>query len=610
MARVRASKGPLTVTAYRGDAKVLVAFDLTTPDSRKGLAGFTIQIKPPTGASYYLWNDLQFAKPADHARVAGEPAYSTANAPIHKFRWVHVPGLDHQGLDPPYGDYLYTVTPRYFGPGQRLLPLDGALSVSVTIELAPYKAGKLALGFTRGFVQSQAFVRHFGSRLPSRPTGGPLNYDTSAVAGHNNEGAPFTYAQEYNWLGFTARDRIFEVLDEVAADAALSVDVFAYDLNEPEVIDRLLTLGGQGRARVILDNAALHHDTAHPKPEDQFETAFAAKAGAGKLKRGKFRRYAHDKVFVVYRAGKAVKVLTGSTNFSVTGLYVNANHVLVFDDAGVAGAYADVFNEAWADGVNGPAFAKTTLAKQTLSFGGDAALPKLEITFSPHNKAVAQQVLGGIVTRCQQEVGAPNNTGSIFFAMMELKSSAASNPVYTALSALHASTSVFSYGVSDSPDGIYYYPVGAATGVLVTGKPVKTQLPPPFNQVPNIGGVGHQIHHKFVVCGFNGANPVVYCGSSNLALGGEQANGDNLLAIHDEGVATAFVIEALSLIDHFNFLDHTAKAPEAATAPPDTGVKRVAAAASGWFLGVTDAWAGKYFDPNDLHCRDRLLFGG
>jgi hypothetical protein len=98
------------------------------------------------------------------------------------------------------------------------------------------------------------------------------------------------------------------------------------------------------------------------------------------------------------------------------------------------------------------------------------------------------------------------------------------------------------------------YPVGKTTGVLVTGKPVNTQLPPPFDQVRNIGGVGHQIHHKFVVCGFNGPDPVVYCGSSNLALGGEQQNGDNLLAIHDGDVATVFALEALALVDHFNTL--------------------------------------------------------
>ena len=96
--------------------------------------------------------------------------------------------------------------------------------------------------------------------------------------------------------------------------------------------------------------------------------------------------------------------------------------------------------------------------------------------------------------------------------------------------------------------------VGSATGVLVTGKPINTQLPPPFNQVPNIGGIGHQVHHKFVVCGFNSADAVIYCGSSNLANKGETVNGDNLVSIHDKDIATVFAIEAVGLVDHFNFL--------------------------------------------------------
>lgn len=56
----------------------------------------------------------------------------------------------------------------------------------------------------------------------------------------------------------------------------------------------------------------------------------------------------------------------------------------------------------------------------------------------------------------------------------------------------------------------------------------------------------------------NGSDPAVYCGSSNLASGGEAENGDNLLEIHDADVATAFAIEALGLVDHYNFLDRMA----------------------------------------------------
>jgi hypothetical protein len=69
---------------------------------------------------------------------------------------------------------------------------------------------------------------------------------------------------------------------------------------------------------------------------------------------------------------------------------------------------------------------------------------------------------------------------------------------------------------------------------------------------------------------------VVYCGSSNLAGGGEAENGDNLLAIHDADVATAFAIEALGLVDHYNFLDRMAhpKARAPGKAEPTAGRKK------------------------------------
>jgi hypothetical protein len=187
----------------------------------------------------------------------------------------------------------------------------------------------------------------------------------------------------------------------------------------------------------------------------------------------------------------------------------------------------------------------------------------------------------------------------------------AANPVSEALKALHSNQEIFSFGISDSPGGTYFYPLGKKTGVLVTGKPVNTQLPPPFNQVPNILGVGHQIHHKFVVCGFRGDDPVVFCGSSNLALGGEMANGDNLLAVYDDDVATVFAIEALLLIDHFDFLDRTAKGPKAKHQAPKVKKQasmKQAAADAGWFLTTDDGWVVKYFDANDLHSVDRELF--
>jgi hypothetical protein len=245
--------------------------------------------------------------------------------------------------------------------------------------------------------------------------------------------------------------------------------------------------------------------------------------------------------------------------------------VLVFNDATVAQEYAKVFGQSWqvlkqftkTSKKAAAAFASTPLATQPFK-DQSATAPKMSITFSPHSANDTNTILGNISTRVNAEASAPQ--GSVLFAVMQLNNS--QTPVYDDLNTIHNKQSIFSYGISDAPEGTYLYRVGAKTGVLVTGKPSSVTLPPPFDQVHSIAG--HEIHDKFVVCGLNGVDPVVYCGSSNLATGGEELNGDNLLEIHDADIATAFAIEVLLLVDHYAFLDRCAapKKPKPAKAAP------------------------------------------
>ena len=401
----------------------------------------------------------------------------------------------------------------------------------------------------------------------------------------------------------------------------MTLDVFAYDLNEPAILTRLLDPTLAARTRIILDNAALHHDAKPPasggrKPEDEFAERFAALPGS-QLKRGHFGRYSHNKVLIASRKNRARKVLTGSTNFSTTGIYVNSNHVLVFDDPKVATTYRTVFDASWEGDVTRRSWIETGLDQSAVSFA-TAHVPSTTIHFSPHSNENATSILGRLLDRLDLETTATPASGrSVLFAVMELNTRRkkgsppasdderrAGNPVYFALNELHADPACFSYGISDNPDGIKLYRPGQPGGVLVTGKPTAVRLPPPFSQVPRVAG--HQIHHKFVVCGFNGEAPVVYCGSSNLALRGEQVNGDNLIEINDPDVATAFAIEAIELVDHFNFLDGFST--HGSSQKINTARPVEAAARIGWHLGTTDLWVHKFYDPDDLRCRDRCLF--
>src|SRR5689334_2110927 len=94
-----------SVKGYAGDKKALLAFNFNDPADAERLAGFTIRCQPPGRDPYYLWNLLQFEKPAQHHQVAAESPRSSVNAPFQKYRWVHVPGTNHQGVAPAMGDY-------------------------------------------------------------------------------------------------------------------------------------------------------------------------------------------------------------------------------------------------------------------------------------------------------------------------------------------------------------------------------------------------------------------------------------------------------------------------------------------------------------------------
>jgi len=583
MAIQSGSKNSFSVKAYIGDYKTLLAFNFSDSSKAKNLAGFSIHCQPPNGPAYYLWNELQFQTPSQHAQVSGEPPQSTANAPIQKYRWTHVPGSAHQGVSPPAGNYTYTITPRYFDDKQSMQALDSSLSASVTVPVGPFKKANLSLGFTRGYMQSEAFARHFGKNTRIIPANRPLQFDTSSQAGTNGASQPVAYADIYSWMGSTARQRVFDVLNAVVADPSLTLQVFAYDLDEPDIVGIFLKLASQGRIRMILDNASLHiTHTQKGKTITPLEVPFVqqfqqqAKTGSA-LCQGCFDRFSHDKIFIVSQNGNPVRVLTGSTNFSVTGLYVNANHVLVFEDPAMAAEYSKVFEQSFTilsknktpSKTASNAFAASAFATQPY-VPPSPPEPKISITFSPHTTVMVTQILNGICNHIQQQQS--TSKGSVIFAVMQLTGS--QTPVYEKLSDIHESQTVFSYGISDAVNGVYLYQPGSKQGVLVSGKPSAVNLPPPFDQVPS--PPGHEIHDKFVVCGLNGADPVVYCGSSNLATGGEAANGDNLLEVHDADVATAFAIEAILLVDHYNFLDRYAKAKKP-TAAKKSAAKKSAA---------------------------------
>jgi hypothetical protein len=597
----KGAKTLVSVRAYQGDAMTLLAMsiDKSIVDN---FTGFTIQVTPPgtNKAPFFLFNRFTYDKAVCKKNNLDPTKLETRLtdvAPLQTFRWVHTPKTNHDINDMVFGTYQYDVTPRYM-INDVLQPLDKTLTVSFPFEVTPYKTGNLQIGFTRGFIESQAYTRHFGSNNKTRPNQTDLVFDTNLISGpsdkdkqKNPELKDYTFEFQHKWLGWQARQRVIEMFNETIANPKMSMDVFAFDLDEPFICNSIIQLAKEGRARVILDDSK-----DHKKPgcfEQEFEKQYKQQAKDKKsIERGHFGSLAHSKVFIQKLNGKPVKVLTGSTNFSTNGVYINANHVIIFTNDKIAALYEKVFDNSFGQALMDK-FGDTDEAIND-SVLKEVKLPQMTIRFSPHQKKIAEKFFALIKTRI---LGAKSD---VLFAIMNDHSA---SDILSAVQEQVRSDKIFTYGITDvigDKTEIFLYKPESKRGIRVAGKPGQFVLPPPFEKESNIPGIS--VHHKFIVVDFKGKNPVVYCGSSNLAFGPEQNNGDNLIEIRDKDAVTAFAIEAIRLVDHFHFRNAQFMAQQKTTNGKKDEIH---------LHGTKEkAWIDKYFDKKDLRMLERELLIG
>jgi phosphatidylserine/phosphatidylglycerophosphate/cardiolipin synthase-like enzyme len=555
--------GDLTFRAYGGDHCALLAFDYPQTD-REDLAGFAVWCTPPGGKEFPLSNRLSFSTQVTATTTPEQRVWTpTPDAPLQRFHWAHVPRSARAGA------YAYRATAMLFKPGSETDLVDGP-SAQASVELVPADFPKFQLGFTRGYVSSQAYADEFGN-APLVPDPQTIDFDTT------------TFEAQYTYLGSDARQLVFQMLDEAVSDPNAALDVFAFDLDEPDVIRRLEALGS--RLRIFLDDSDSHVNSAKDgtlPPEVDAKARLQASAGNDNVKSGHFGGLAHDKVFIMKRGGTTVKVLAGSANFSVRGLYVQSNNVFVFSGDAALAAYQQAFEQAWEHAlVQYPA---SDVASRWFDLGGPG-MPDCSVSFAPHIDATMS--LGPVASAI---AGA---TSSVLFAIMEI--GRATGPVVEQVLKLPQRTSIYAAGTTQKLDGRLKVTTPAdPNSPFIPFGYLKSKVPEPF-RAEIAGGSGQVIHHKFVVCDFNGANPVAFAGSSNLAKGGEQSNGDNLVAFRDREIVTRYAIQAVQLIDHYRFR----AAQKAATDDAPLALQ-----------GRSGDWTQPFYDATSARSRERLVMVG
>jgi phosphatidylserine/phosphatidylglycerophosphate/cardiolipin synthase-like enzyme len=169
--------------------------------------------------------------------------------------------------------------------------------------------------------------------------------------------------------------------------------------------------------------------------------------------------------------------------------------------------------------------------------------------------------------------------------------------VRDAITAVTKNDNLFVYGISDKHVGGLDVQDPSGNVAPVFAAQLSENVPEPFKSEPS-GGGGTRMHHKFTVIDFDKPTARVYLGSYNFSTPADRKNGENLVVVRDRRIAVSYMIEALSIFDHYSFRVAQNKAHEAGQKLHLAKPPRAA--------GEKPWWDDDFTVPHKI--KDRILF--
>jgi phosphatidylserine/phosphatidylglycerophosphate/cardiolipin synthase-like enzyme len=301
--RVRQVRSGLTANAVAGCHVVLLGFD-ADPRRRHGLRGFAVRRTDPTEGETYWMKGTKTFRSVEPSPGAGEQ-FSSLIHPFQTFQWA-----DYSAK--PDRDYTYEVVPMYGDPGS----LRQGDPVEVTVHTEPVEAVDHTVLFNRGSVATQEYARRFQNKKPS---------DIGAAA--------------YRWLSRGLLEGILGFIGR-AKDETWGLKGAFYEFQWLEVLD---ALGAARRRKAEVE--IVFDDIDGGGPHEENETAIEEARIKGICVPRANGRLMHNKFLVLTHRGKPRSLLFGSTNITENGIFGHANCVHIIEDAEVAQAYLDYFEQ-------------------------------------------------------------------------------------------------------------------------------------------------------------------------------------------------------------------------------------------------------------------------
>jgi len=473
--------------------------------------------------------------------------------PVQRFMW-----WDY-GVKP--GDVVqYSVVP-VVGPDKDHLTLGTANASALTTEMtiSGQATPKVSAYFNKGIVAAQWVSRALAA-LGKKP-----NIKTII----DTPGNPLR-----NELSGLLRPQILGLLADVKKNNG---EIYAalYELNDPELIGALKTLGK--KCHLILANGAFKPPTNDENKDIRGQLRNVVDLH-DRLVTG--RHFAHNK-FVVFcdASGKPQQVLSGSTNWTMTGLCTQANNSVIVDDPDLA---ADFLNE-WnllKDAGNAYPPSLETANSTSRSFNVDGG--RITQWFAPTSAGQDLDYARQLINAAKEGILFLFFNPGVFVAegQPEEKWTLLQNILFRH----HQGTANFNAGLYIR--GVVNQEIAGLT-TESTGKPSKHAALDPSSATPvtlfnggnqppqrlgydsmvpaNIKSVFHDwatemlgagvhIHSKVVVLDPFGVNPVVMTGSHNLGYKASTANDDNLMIIEGNApLAAAYAANIIAIYQAYRW---------------------------------------------------------
>ena len=548
--RNKGQKGELSVQAIAGTHVVLLGMDL--PQQKcPGLLGFALRREDHTeGEKYWLSGYKTFAsvEPSPPPGIL----YSTRQHPIQGFTWSDFSAK-------PEHDYTYEVV------ALRGTPASPQESERVTVDIrTESEHGRTHhVHFNRGAAASQEYTRRFGDKRPEQV--GP---------------AAFT------WLSRGAAESIADFIGR-AVGPGWGLRVGAYEFTD----DKVLTALGAARDRGADVQVLYHAENDEQKISNQKAIENFGLQNICQPRNAQGLTLSHNKTIVLTKAGAAQAVLTGSTNFSVGGIYGHSNVVHVCEGDDVAAQYLWLWNELKK---NTPKSADAGVLVGKTPLPGDPLAKQITPIFSPRDSFealdwYAQQAKGandalfmtfafGMNARFQDAYRTGN--AKLRYALMETMS----GPTKTKEQRLANEAAIIELRKMKENK----FAIGSRLGKGAFNHWLKEQL-------SGLNVHVRYLHTKYMLVDPLGANPLVVSGSANFSEASTTDNDENMLIIRGNSrVADIYLGEFMRMYRHFAFRDWLTQHP---------GADEVQVS----HLDETDQWWKRYFGDS-FESRQRSYF--